>query len=259
MEGLPEDTRLGLRCAADIIRGSRKAVVLTGAGISTPSGIPDFRSPDSGLWEHFDPFEVASLTAFRHNPGRFYEWMRGLARLILAAQPNAAHYSLAKLQQLGYIQTIITQNIDNLHQRAGAHDVLEVHGSMQTMTCTNCYHHVQAQDYVTAYLDQGQIPRCPQCGAVLKPDLVLMGEQLPARIWLQALQASKTCDLMIVAGSSLEVLPVAGLPMRALENGARLILVNYSHTYLDVRADVVFHEDVAGILPLIVEQVAQGA
>ncbi len=103
------------------------------------------------------------------------------------------------------------------------------------------------------------MPHCPGCGAVLKPDLVLMGEQLPAKTWLEALQASKKCDLMIVAGSSLEVLPVAGLPMRALENGARLILINYSQTYLDVRADVVFHEDVAGILPLIVEQVTQTA
>lgn len=255
MSELSEATQFGLRCAADIIRGSQRAVVLTGAGISTPSGIPDFRSPDSGLWEHFDPFEVASLTSFRHNPANFYNWMRGLARLILDAQPNPAHFSLAKLQQLGYVQTIITQNIDNLHQRAGSQNVLEVHGSMQTMTCTGCYQTVQARDYVEAYFEKAVIPHCPKCGAVLKPDLVLMGEQLPAKTWLQAVQASKTCDLMIVAGSSLEVLPVAGLPMRALESGARLILINYSHTYLDVRADVVFHDDVASILPLIVEQV----
>ena len=257
MSELSEATQYGLHYAADIIRGSRKAVVLTGAGISTASGIPDFRSPGSGLWEHFDPFEVASLTTFRHNPENFYQWMRGLASLILEAQPNPAHYSLATLQQLGYLQTIITQNIDNLHQRAGAQNVLEVHGSLETMTCSCCYLSVQARDYVVAYLARAEIPTCPNCGEVLKPDLVLMGEQLPARTWLQALQACKTCDLMIVAGSSLEVLPVAGLPMRALENGAHLILINYSNTYLDVRADVVFHEDVAGILPLIVEQVTQ--
>ena len=172
-------------------------------------------------------------------------------------KPNPAHFSLAKLQQLGYVQTIITQNIDNLHQRAGSQNVLEVHGSLETMTCTGCYQSVKARDYVEAYLKRAEMPYCPRCGAVLKPDLVLMGEQLPAKTWLQAMQASKQCDLMIVAGSSLEVLPVAGLPMRALENGARLILINYSPTYLDVRADVVFHEDVAGILPLIVEQVTQ--
>jgi NAD-dependent deacetylase len=257
MSELSEATQFGLRCAGDIIRGSRRAVVLTGAGISTPSGIPDFRSPDSGLWEHFDPFEVASLTSFRHNPANFYQWMRGLASIILDAQPNPAHFSLAKLQQLGYVQTIITQNIDALHQRAGSHHVLEVHGSLETMSCTGCYQRSEARDYIEAYLKRAEIPHCPGCGAVLKPDLVLMGEQLPAKTWLEALQASKNCDLMIVAGSSLEVLPVAGLPMRALENGARLILINYSQTYLDVRADVIFHENIAGILPLILEQVTQ--
>jgi NAD-dependent deacetylase len=257
MSELSEATQFGLRCAADIIRGSRKAVVLTGAGISTPSGIPDFRSPDNGLWEHFDPFEVASLTSFRHNPANFYSWMRGLAGIILKAQPNPAHFSLATLQQLGYVQTIITQNIDNLHQRAGSKNVLEVHGSLETMTCTDCYQSVPARDFIEAYLERAEVPHCAGCGAILKPDLVLMGEQLPAKIWLQAVQASKKCDLMIVAGSSLEVLPVASLPMRALENGARLILINYSNTYLDMRADVVFHEDVAGILPLIVERVTQ--
>jgi NAD-dependent deacetylase len=252
-----EATQFGLRCAADIIRGSKRAVVLTGAGISTPSGIPDFRSPDSGLWEHFDPFEVASLTAFRHNPANFYRWMRELAGIILEAQPNLAHFSLAKLQHLGYVQTIITQNIDALHQRAGSQNVLEVHGSLETMTCTGCYQRVKARDYMEAYLERAEMPYCAGCGAVLKPDLVLMGEQLPAKTWLEALQACKKCDLMIVAGSSLEVLPVAGLPMRALENGARLILINYSQTYLDVRADVVFHENVADILPSIVGQVTQ--
>jgi len=257
MSELSEAIQFGLRCATDIIRGSRRAVVLSGAGISTPSGIPDFRSPDSGLWEHFDPFEVASLTSFRHNPANFYEWMRGLARLILDAQPNPAHFSLAKLQQSGYVQTIITQNIDSLHQRAGSHNVLEVHGSLETLSCTGCYQRVRGQDYVEAFVERAEMPYCPKCGAILKPDLVLMGEQLPAKTWLQAMQASKNCDLMIVAGSSLEVLPVAGLPMRALENGARLILINYTKTYLDVRADVVFHEDVAEILPLIVKQVTR--
>ena len=258
MGELSEATQYGLRCAADIIRHSRRAVALTGAGISTPSGIPDFRSPDSGLWEHFDPFEVASLTAFRHHPEKFYGWMRSLATTILQAQPNQAHFSLAALQKLGLVQTIITQNIDLLHQRAGSQNVLEVHGSLETMTCTGCYQTVKARDFVDAYLEKNEIPHCLSCGAILKPDLVLMGEQLPSKVWLQAQQASKECDLMIVAGSSLEVLPVAGLPMRALENGAHLILINYSQTYLDVRADVVFHEDVAEILPKIVEQVGGG-
>ena len=245
-------TKMGIRCAADIIRSSHRVVVLTGAGVSTPSGIPDFRSPNSGIWEHFDPFEVASLSAFRYNPVRFYEWMRTLATGIYAASPNPAHFGLAQLEEAGYVQTIITQNIDRLHQRAGSKNVLEVHGSMGTLTCSRCYRTVSSQGYLEAYLNDNVVPRCPSCSSILKPDLILMGEQLPAKVWLSAQDACKNCDSMIVAGSSLEVLPVAGLPMRALENGAHLILLNHSTTYLDVRADVVLHEDVAEIIPLIV-------
>jgi NAD-dependent deacetylase len=126
---------------------------------------------------------------------------------------------------------------------------------MESMTCTRCYKKHAAQGFIQAYLECGEVPQCIECGGILKPDLVLMGEQLPVKIWLQAQQSCKKCDLKIVAGTSLEVLPVAGLPMRALENGARLILLNYSQTYLDVRADVVLHEDVAEILPMILDQV----
>lgn len=252
-----EATRMGIRCAADILRISKRAVVLTGAGISTPSGIPDFRSPDSGLWEKFDPLELASLTAFRYNPQRFYDWMRTLARTIYRAEPNPAHHSLTRLQQQGRLQTIITQNIDALHQRAGSTNVLEVHGSFERMSCIRCYQNYDSNRFLAAYLEQGEIPRCPDCAGILKPDLVLMGEQLPARVWLEAQEACRRCDVMIVAGSSLEVLPVAGLPMRALEQGAHLIILNYTPTYLDVRADVVLHEDVAEILPQIVDLAGQ--
>jgi NAD-dependent protein deacetylase/lipoamidase len=249
---------MSIQCAADIIRDSHRVVVLTGAGISTPSGIPDFRSPNSGLWEKFDPFEVASLSSFRYDPPRFYNWLQGLALTIIHAEPNPAHISLAHLQELGYAQTIITQNIDALLQRAGARNVLEVHGSIRRMSCTQCYSQYDSQTFLEGYLQNGEIPICPSCGGVLKPDLILMGEQLPVRVWLKAQEASKECDLMIVAGSSLEVLPVAGLPMRALGNGAHLILINFSPTYLDERADVVLHEDVADVLPSIVEMVERG-
>jgi len=249
---------MGIVCAADIIRASQRTVVLTGAGISTPSGIPDFRSPDSGLWERFDPFEVASLSTFRYEPLKFYEWLRSLAVTILNAAPNPAHLSLARLQELGFLQTIITQNIDALHQKAGAQHVLQIHGSLETATCSRCFSQHQAQQYISEYLSDWKVPKCPVCGGILKPDIVLMGEQLPVRIWLKAQEECRNCDLMIVVGSSLEVLPVAGLPMFALEKGAHLILVNYSTTYLDERADVVLHEDVADILPRIVAQVEKG-
>ncbi len=248
----------GIHCAADIIRSSKRGAVLTGAGISTPSGIPDFRSTESGLWEKYDPFEVASLTSFRYHPEKFFDWIRPLALLMYGAQPNEAHFGITKLQQAGYIQTVITQNIDGLHQRAGSTNVLEVHGSMQTLTCIHCFHQVEGQGFIETFLKVGEIPHCPECGGILKPDLVLFGEQLPARTWLKAQEAARQCDLMIVAGSSLEVLPVAGLPMRALERGAHLILINKSRTYIDVRADVVFPEDVIDIVPRIVEEVLSG-
>jgi NAD-dependent deacetylase len=159
------------------------------------------------------------------------------------------------LERLRIVQTVITQNVDSLHQRAGSRRVLEVHGSMSSLTCTRCYQTYDSQPYLGPYLENGQAPYCSDCGSILKPDLVLMGEQLPARVWLQAQQACRECDLMIVVGSSLEVLPVAGLPMRAVENGAHLILINHSSTYLDVRADVVLHEDIATIIPRIVAEV----
>lgn len=248
-------TLMGIACAADILRGSKRAVVLTGAGISTPSGIPDFRSTDSGLWARYDPFEVASLTSFRYHPERFFEWMHPLAKGIFNARPNAAHYSLARLEQAERLKVVITQNIDTLHQRAGSKNVLEVHGSFATLTCIRCFRSYEAGPYLPAYLDEGKIPHCPDCNGILKPDLVLFGEQLPAKVWLKAQEACRTCDVMIVAGSSLEVLPVAGLPMRALENGAHLILVNHSETYLDVRADVVLHENVDLVIPMIIEDV----
>jgi len=255
MSGLSDATLKGIACAADSIRGSNRTVVLTGAGISTPSGIPDFRSPDSGLWNRLDPLEIASLLTFRHNPELFFENLRSLVVKIHCAEPNAAHYGLSQLEGGGFIQTIITQNVDTLHQKAGSRNVIEVHGSLKTLTCGNCYTTVESQPYIDLYLKDSQIPYCSECNGVLKPDVVLMGEQLPSQVWLDAQQASKTCELMIVAGSSLEVLPVAGLPMRAVENGAHLILINHSETYLDVRADVVFHEGVEDIIPKISEEV----
>lgn len=255
MGELSKKTLRSIHCAADIIRGAKHITVLTGAGVSTPSGIPDFRSTKSGLWERVDPFEVASLDSFRYHPEKFFNWIRPLARDMRSAQPNVAHLSLAHLEQAGLVKTVITQNIDGLHQRAGTKNVLEVHGTFERMTCVSCYLHVPSQGHIEDYLEKGQIPRCPKCRNILKPDVVLFGEQLPARTWLQAVEASKCCDVMIVAGSSLEVLPVAGLPMRALDHGAHLILINQSQTYLDVRADVMFGDDVIDIIPRIVREV----
>ncbi|HWQ83739.1 MAG TPA: NAD-dependent deacylase [Anaerolineales bacterium] len=249
-------TQTDIRDAADIIRGCRQGVVLTGAGLSTPSGIPDFRSTNSGLWERFDPAEVASLSTFRYHPEKFFAWIRPLVAQMAVAQPNIAHQSLAFLETKGYLKTTITQNIDGLHQKAGAKNVLEVHGSLETLTCVKCFSKLGSADYIAPLIEAGEIPHCPTCGGILKPNLILFGEQLPSRTWLTAQEACRKADLMIIAGSSLEVLPVAGLPMRALENGAHLIIINQTQTYLDLRADVVFREDVLDILPRIVKEVA---
>ncbi len=258
MKSFPASVRDGIEFAAELFRNARRAVVLTGAGISTPSGIPDFRSEGTGLWSHDEPLEVASLSTFRTNPEKFYAWFRPLARHIFDAQPNQAHLALAKLEQAGHIHSIATQNIDALHQKAGSKKVIELHGTSATLSCTQCFNQVEAHTYLEAFVECGVIPRCPVCGAVLKPDVILFGEQLPQKAWFNAQRDCRACDLMVVAGSSLEVLPAANLPMQALDRGAHLIIVNNSPTYLDVRADAVLQLDVADIIPAIAEQVFNG-
>lgn len=244
--------------AADLLRGARHAVALTGAGSSTPSGIPDFRSAGSGLWTRYLPMEVASLTTFRQNPERFYEWLRPLASQMHSASPNPAHYGLAKLEEKGFINSIITQNIDGLLQRAGARQILEVHGSLDTMSCIGCYKQYPTHPYRDAYINDGTIPRCKDCKKILKPDAVLFEEQLPAKIWVAARQQANECDLMLVAGSSLVVMPVAGLPMNALENNAEVIIVNRTQTYIDDHAAVVLTGEIEEIIPALVEKVVHG-
>lgn len=251
----PHEINLAISVAADLIRNSHSTVSLTGAGISTPSGIPDFRSPNVGLWEQYEPSEVASLTAFRHNPEQFYHWLHPLASQMRAAHPNPAHMALAQLQNAGYISVIITQNIDGLHRQAGSQDVLEVHGTLDTLTCTSCYHQYAASNYLEDYINHCTIPYCTACGSILKPDVILYDEQLPIRTWLKAEDACKHCELMIVAGTSLEVMPSARLPIEAFEHGAHLIIINHSETFLDEHADVILHADVADVLPRLANEV----
>ena len=258
MSSFSPQTQTSIEFAADLFRQSKHAVVLTGAGLSTPSGIPDFRSTGTGLWSRDEPLEVASLNTFRTAPERFFEWFRPLASQIFNAQPNSAHCALAELEKAGHLDSIITQNIDTLHQKAGSKTVIEMHGTMQTLTCTECYHQVDAALYLASFVENGKIPHCPKCDQTLKPDVILFGEQLPQTAWFKAQRAARQCDLMLVVGSSLEVLPVAGLPMQALDRGAHLIIINNAQTYLNVRADVTILEDVAIIIPAIAERVLHG-
>jgi len=244
--------------AADLFQQAKRVVALTGAGLSTPSGIPDFRSEGTGLWSRDEPMEVASLSTFRVAPERFYAWFRPLAGNIFNADPNPAHLALAELERAGRLHATLTQNIDILHQKAGSTHVVELHGSMATMSCTQCFKRVGSQEYILPFLDCGEIPHCHQCGGVLKPDVILFGEQLPQKAWFDAQRAARECDLMVVIGSSLEVLPVAGLPMQALDHGAHLIIINNTPTYLNVRADITFSGDVAEVLPALAERALNG-
>lgn len=244
-----------LKKAAELLRKSKSAVALTGAGISTPSGIPDFRSTRTGLWDQVDPMEVASLISFRHNPEKFFEWSRPLTSLILNAEPNPAHIGLAQLEEANHLVAVVTQNIDNLHYRAGSKRVLEVHGHLREATCINCFQKVAAEEHIKIFVEQEIIPRCEECGGILKPDIVLFGEQLPFKVVNEAHQAIATSDLMIVIGSSLEVTPVALFPLDALSAGAKLIIINEERTFLDERAEVVFHNNAAEVMPRLVEEV----
>lgn len=237
--------------AARLLRASRRAIVLTGAGFSTPSGIPDFRTAGSGLWTRYLPMEVASLSTFRTNPARFFEWLRPLASHMWTARPNPAHETLARLEQAGVIKAIITQNIDGLHSRAGSKTVYEIHGTLNSLSCTGCFRNFSSAGYLDVFVDKGELPYCPECGRLLKPDVILFEEQLPVKIWQKAEQAARSCDLMIVCGTSLEVMPSAGLPVKALDNGAGLIIINRTETYVDVRASVLLRGDIAELLPQI--------
>jgi len=254
----PRATGTALEDVVELFRKANRVVVLTGAGISTPSGIPDFRSEGTGLWSRDEPMEFASLSTFRTHPEKFFNWFRPLAGQIFYAQPNAAHCALVELEKLGGTQTIITQNIDMLHQKAGSKHVIEMHGTLQTLTCTRCYKKYESTGFVKSFIEDGTIPLCGNCNGILKPDVILFGEQLPQSALFEAQNAARTCDLMVVAGSSLEVLPVAGLPMYAVDRGAHLIVINNSPTYINVRADVVIMDDVATVLPNIAKRALHG-
>jgi NAD-dependent deacetylase len=246
-----------IECAATLLREARYAVALTGAGISTPSGIPDFRSPGSGLWERVNPMIVASIQTFRIRPKAFFDWVRPLAEKVMAAEPNPAHLALAELEAAGCLQAVITQNIDGLHQRAGSREVLEVHGHVREATCTRCHAVVPTGDFLDDFLGSKEVPHCVACGGVMKPNVVLFGEQLPVGV-LNAAQAHVLrADLLLVAGSHLDVMPASQMPLLVHERGGRVIVVNMTDTYIDAVAEVVIHADVADVLPRVVQACVQ--
>lgn len=243
-----------IRQAAILLQSAQMVVAFTGAGISTPSGIPDFRSQDCGLWEKYDPMQVASIFGFRQNPQAFYDWVRPLARTTFNAKPNPAHIALAQLESVGKLDSIITQNIDMLHTRAGNTRVYELHGHMREATCIHCFTKYEAEPLIHDVVATGQVPRCPKCKGILKPDVILFGEQLPYKQVQLAKEAARHCDLMLVIGSSLEVYPASDLPVLAHRNNAKIIIINWQPTPLDKIADVIIRDNVATVLPSIMKQ-----
>jgi NAD-dependent deacetylase len=241
--------------AAELLRSARTVVALTGAGISTPSGIPDFRSAESGLWTDSNAMQAVSLHGFKKNPQVFYDWIRPLARLIIEAQPNAAHYALADLEDAGIIKAVITQNIDMLHSRAGSRSVFEIHGHLREATCMECAVQVATKGLLEAFVQSGVLPRCEKCRGVLKPNVVLFGEEMPRQTLLDAQHAASTCDVLLIAGSSLAIAPAADLPLLALHRGAQLMIINYEPTYIDADAEFVIRDNVASVLPELMRQV----
>lgn len=238
--------------AARLIAAAKHVVSVTGAGHSTPSGIPDFRSPGSGLWTKCEPMVVASITGFRQHPEVFFEWVRPMIKTLLTAKPNPAHKALADLEAMGLMKAIITQNIDGLHQQAGSQHVLELHGHTREATCIHCYQVVPSDELLPDFVESGQIPHCSYCGGILKPNVILFGEQLPIDVLSAAWREIRTCDLVLVAGSSLQVAPACDLPRTAVLRGAKGIIINFQPTNLDSMAQVVIHKDVAVVLPRIV-------
>ncbi|NVM29258.1 MAG: NAD-dependent deacylase [Candidatus Helarchaeota archaeon] len=242
--------------AAKLILKSKYAIVLTGAGISTESGIPDFRSPGTGLWTKVDPYEFGTASSFSRNPSSFFELARQLAPKLFSARPNKGHRALAKLEKLGYIKVIITQNIDDLHQRAHAKNVIEVHGNLRDAYCSNCRKLVPIWKLVEDFFG-GKIPTC-ECGGILRPNVVMFGEQ-PHNI-PESFQHAENCDLCLVVGSSLVVMPINMVPQIALNHGAKLIIINHglaADTHLDSQADLMIREKAGVTLPKILEKVKE--
>jgi NAD-dependent deacetylase len=234
---------------AEIILESKKAVALTGAGISTESGIPDFRGPQ-GLWKQVDP-RTSTIQFFRQFPDVFWQFMVDRLGSIVRAEPNRAHYALAELERMGKLSSVITQNVDGLHIKAGSRNVIELHGNVREAVCLSCGMVVPMEEAM-GKVKRGYLPPRCECGGVLKPNVVLFNEPLPEEAYRRALLESGTCDLMLVVGTSLQVYPAAYLPVVAKQRGARLVIINMEPTPLDDVADVAIHAKAGEALPAIV-------
>jgi NAD-dependent deacetylase len=237
---------------AELIRGAERAVVLTGAGVSVPSGIPDFRTPGKGIWEKVNPMEVAHIDAFRSSPDRFWQFYSDRFASLVDKRPNPAHDAIAELERDGRVRGVITQNVDRLHRMAGSENVIEMHGSIEHCVCLECGGRVALDRVIEILAARPGAPECEACVQPLKPDVVLFGELLPPVAMAEAHALAAEADLMVCVGSSLEVFPVASLPGVTLESGGRLAIVTQGPTAYDGEAEVKLTGDVAEELRAVV-------
>ncbi len=236
---------------ARLLRAAGRCVALTGAGVSTESGIPDFRSP-TGIWAQYDPMEYATIEAFERDPEKVWSFYALRYRTLTEAEPNDAHLALAELERRGFVSAVITQNIDLLHERAGSRDVIEVHGSIRDCVCLACGARYPL-DVVLRMLETTAVPRCT-CGQVLKPGVVMFGELLEADAIDRAFRLARETKLLIVVGSTLEVQPVAGLPWETVTAGGDVAIVNLGPTAFDGRAILKVDAKAGQALRAVVEQ-----
>jgi NAD-dependent deacetylase len=237
-----------------LIQAHQPCVVLSGAGVSTASGLPDFRSP-SGIWAAYDPMEYASIDAFRREPAKVWDFYSKRLGVLSDARPNEAHTAIAELEAAGWVQAVITQNVDRLHQLGGSQDVVEVHGSIRTSSCPICGYRADFAEVLTLL----PTPSCHECGAVLKPDVVMFGEVLSATAVERATALAQGAGLLLVVGSSLEVFPVAALPKATLAAGGALAIVNRDPTAYDSEAALVIHAELSAVLPAAAAQLCRPA
>ncbi len=235
------------RAAKLVVQG--RVVALTGAGVSAESGIPTFRGP-GGLWERFRPEDLATPEAFARDPRRVWAWYKWRLGIVLSARPNPAHLALAELERMGLLEAVITQNVDGLHQEAGSKRVVELHGSLRRARCTRCGLRISLEA-----VPSEDLPKCPSCGGLLRPDVVWFGEPLPSDAWEEAVRLAATCRCMLVVGTSGTVYPAASLPFLAKERGAAVVEVNVNQTPITEIAVVSLRGRASEVLPLLVSEV----
>ncbi len=242
---------------ANLILQANKIVVFTGAGVSTESGIPDFRSP-GGIWSRYDPdgFTIQRFLSSLEARRKHWQMLRE-SGLIMEAEPAPAHYAIARLERLGKLDCVITQNVDNLHQKAGVtgNRVFELHGNMQWVVCLSCGRRFAMREVLRMIKEGIEVPDCPDCHGVLKPDAVFFGEALPQKTLMEATRRSQNCDLFIVIGSSLVVYPAAQMPIYAMDAGAKLAIINLTPTPLDEYAAVVIRGKAGEVMSAVMERV----